>query len=199
MQELLTLVKRYRQKIALIFLSFSFLFLVFYPFWLVKNHGQIKGEKTISVEVNGAVNKPGLYTLNSQSRVEDALQKAGGINAQADEKFVAEVLNRARFLEDGEKIFIPFKEKTKVKAAAESNSEDKTKNSQLDTAKPATININKASQKELESLPGIGPVYAQRIIEYRQNNGPFQSKEQIKEIKGIGEKTFLKIKDLISI
>jgi len=61
------------------------------------------------------------------------------------------------------------------------------------------ININTAGQSELESLPGIGPTYAKRIIEYRNSNGAFTSKEQLKNIKGIGEKTYLKFKDLIAI
>jgi len=196
--EILSILGHYRRQIVFFLLLISFLFLIIYPFWLINKKGKVKGAKTIAVEVSGAVNKPGLYTLDSQSRVEDALQKAGGINQKADKKFVAEVLNRARFLQDGEKIFIPFEKELETKTTAKSN-EQKAENSQPKTTKSASININKASQKELESLPGIGPVYAQRIIEYRQSRGPFKSKEEIKEVKGIGEKTFSKIKDLISI
>ncbi len=131
----------------------------------------------IYVDMDGAVVNPGVYGLIEGSRVIDAINMAGGLT----EKAFTQNLNKARKLVDGEKIFI-----NEEGEAADVFNDDKL------------ININTASEDSLMSLPGIGEVYAKRIIEYR-NAKRFNSIEEIKNIQGIGDKTFDKLKDLITI
>jgi len=131
----------------------------------------------IYVDMDGAVVNPGVYGLIEGSRVIDAINMAGGLT----EKAFTQNLNKARKLVDGEKIFI-----NEEGEAADVFIDDKL------------ININTASEDSLMSLPGIGEVYAKRIIEYR-NAKRFNSIEEIKNIQGIGDKTFDKLKDLITI
>lgn len=131
----------------------------------------------IFVDIDGAVNKPGVYELNYGDRVIDAINMAGGLTENAYTKN----LNKARVLVDGEKIYIL--------TAGEFES---------DSGTSSLININTASVNDLMSLPGIGEVYANRIIDYR-NDKPFGSVEEIKNIEGIGDKTYEKIKELITI
>ena len=131
----------------------------------------------VHVDMDGAVNKPGVYRLESGSRVSDAIEMAGGLKEDAHTKS----LNKARKLTDGEKIYILTRDE--ASDASEGN---------------RLININTASANELDSLPGIGSVYAQRIVEYR-NKSLFHTVEEIKNIEGIGEKTFEKIRDYITV
>ena len=130
----------------------------------------------IFIDIDGAVNKPGVYELKNGDRVIDAINMAGGLSEDAYTKN----LNKARELVDGEKIYIL------TLGELESLNES------------SLININTASINDLMSLPGIGEVYANRIIDYR-NKKPFGSIEEIKNIVGIGDKTFEKIKEQITI
>jgi len=138
---------------------------------------EVKTSGYIFVDIDGAVKNPGVYQLEDGDRVNDAIIMAGGLTEHAYTKN----LNKARKISDGEKIYIP----------AEGEIESSSNSSGL-------ININTASISELMSLPGIGEVYAQRIIDYRSSK-LFGSVEEIKNIEGIGEKTFEKIKELITI
>lgn len=138
---------------------------------------EVKTSGYIFVDIDGAVKNPGVYQLEDGDRVNDAIIMAGGLTEHAYTKN----LNKARKISDGEKIYIP----------AEGEIESSSNSSGL-------ININTASIGELMSLPGIGEVYAQRIIDYRSSK-LFGSVEEIKNIEGIGEKTFEKIKELITI
>ncbi len=138
---------------------------------------EVKTSGYIFVDIDGAVKNPGVYQLTDGDRVNDAIIMAGGLTEHAYTKN----LNKARKISDGEKIYIP----------AEGEIESSSNSSGL-------ININTASISELMSLPGIGEVYAQRIIDYRSSK-LFGSVEEIKNIEGIGEKTFEKIKELITI
>jgi len=151
---------------------------------LVVRAGENSG--VLVVDIAGAVARPGVYQLSSNSRVNDLLVACGGLTRWANQRFVERDLNRARLISDGEKIYIPYvgEEIAGVVLSARSGSK---------------ININKAAAGELESLPGIGFAYASAIIEYRQDKGSFSSIEEIKNVPGIGEKTFEKIKDLITI
>lgn len=206
-EEILIFLNEKRKIIGLISLLVCLAFLIAYPYLLFQKQGKVKGTSLITVEISGAVKNPGVYNLEPGQRVEDLINKAGGLK-NADPEFLAETLNRARKLQDGEKIFIPQEQ---LLAEGAQPTDSKTQEKALNTAQNATsssksssattfpININKASASQLEALPGIGPVYAQRIIEYRQSHGGFKNKEEIKEIKGIGDKTYEKIKDLISI
>src|SRR3989344_2063569 len=143
-------------------------------------------KKTIFIDIEGAVVKPGLYELSKDSRVHDGLIAAGGLDSTADREFVAKNLNMAVRLIDGVKIYIPY--------AGEKPSDT----SVLGTASTfATnlININSSSQSDLESLPGIGPVTAQKIISGR----PYGAVDELLSKKVVGSKVFEQIKDMIAI
>ncbi len=140
------------------------------------------------VDVRGAVTQPGVYALPPGSRLQDALQAAGGALPGAD----LEGLNLAAPLEDGAALRVPLQ--------GEAQSAPSRSSGVIIPAAPGgSININSASQEELESLPGIGPVLAQQVIEYREANGPFPSIEAIQNVPGIGPGIFEKIKDLITV
>lgn len=136
----------------------------------------------IYVDIDGAVNNPGVYEFTKGDRVIDAIDKAGGLKDTAYTKNI----NKARKLVDGEKIYI-FDEGENIVPL----------NLYYDGSE-GKININTATKDNLMSLPGIGEVYAQRIIDYR-NGKLFSSIEEIKEVQGIGDKIFEKIKDSITI
>lgn len=160
----------------------------------------------ILVHISGAVNKEGIVELKMGSRIADAIDKAGGIKEDAD----IEEINLAYLLEDGMKIKIPNKQEkdkqsdtvqeenienyvtTSIGVSNVSKEEEKSKD-----MKSEKVNINIATQTELETLPGIGPSTAMKIITYRKEKGKFMKKEEIKEVSGIGESKYNKIKDLI--
>jgi len=143
----------------------------------------------IVVDVAGAVEKPGIYRLKSDARINEAIEIAAGFSSQADQEWISQNLNLARKLSDGQKIYIPKK--------GEGTPSDKS--SEVAGVFSNLININLASQSELETLSGIGSSFAQRIIEYRQKNGGFKTIEEIMAVPGIGKKTFEKIKEKISV
>jgi competence protein ComEA len=155
----------------------------------------------IQVHVVGAVANPGLYYLPIQSRVKDAIDAAGGLQTNAN----AYALNLAAQLQDGEQIVIPTQIPTPNPTEIQLNPQTKSNPEQIDpfpTENPGSdglININTASQEELETLPGIGPVTAEKIILYRQTNGPFTTIAAILEVSGIGPVKFAGIKDLITV
>ncbi|WP_313340701.1 ComEA family DNA-binding protein [Sedimentibacter sp.] len=142
------------------------------------NNVKTEKSESIFVDIDGAVKNPGVYELKEGSRVNDAILMAGGLTDKAYTKN----LNKARLLVDGEKIYILNDDEI---------NEISAENSKL-------ININTASKDMLMTIPGIGDVYAQRIIDYR-NKKSFGSIEEIKNIDGIGEKTFEKMKEIITI
>ena len=142
--------------------------------------------RTIIVYVTGEVKKPGLVSLTEGQRVADAVNAVGGVIETAD----IDRINMAAFLEDGMQIRVPERLAGTAEgprtAAAGKNSEGQ-------------ININTASEKELQELPGVGPATSARIIEYRETNGPFQKIEDIKKVRGIGDTKFEKLKDQVTI
>lgn len=150
---------------------------------------EIKEEESreIIVDLSGAVKKPGVYRLNSEERINKLIELGGGFSEKADLDWISRNLNLARKLNDGEKIYIPEKGEASFQGEI------------IGAETSDLININSGTQKELEALPGIGPSFAQRIIEYRTSHGGFKSIEEIKAVPGIGEKTFEKIKDRIRI
>ena len=139
----------------------------------------------ITVYVSGKVMQPGLYSLPFGSRVNDAIQAAGGFSEQAN----SWATNLAKVLEDGEQVNIPaIIPDTGIGNAPRSI-----------TGPDVLIDINVATLDELDALPEIGPITAQRIINYRDANGPFNAIEDLLEVEGIGDVTFSKIKDLITV
>ena len=146
-------------------------------------------EQPIVVQIAGAVPRPGVYALAQGSRVQDAISAAGGFLAEADKSGI----NLARALDDGEQLEVPYAEGaspvlgTPLPASTESASSAEL------------VNINTASLAELDTLPGIGPTTAQKIIDYREQNGPFLAKEDIINVSGVGPGTFERIKDLITV
>lgn len=156
-------------------------------------------EEKIVIYITGAVKNEGIYDMKKNSRIADSIEKAGGLTEEAN----IENINLAYILEDGMKIHIPKKNEnineiedyTNAYLSKENTISESSKNINNDEK----ININTATQTELETLPGIGPSTALRIIEYRKENGKFNSIEDIKKISGIGDRKFSQIKDLIKI
>lgn len=147
-------------------------------------------ERPIIVHVTGAVPRPGVYALPKGARIQDAVSAAGGFLAEANK----EALNLAQELEDGQKLEIPFLEgfSPVLPTPAVVNAPVSPEDTDL-------ININTASALELETLPGVGPTLAQRIVQYREQNGPFLSTEDIINVSGVGPGTYERIKDLITV
>jgi competence protein ComEA len=146
-------------------------------------------QSQLVVHVDGAVLQPGVYTFEPGSRVADAIEAAGGLSPDAD----TQRINLAAYLTDGVHITVP-----QVATPQPTNLDGSPGN--YPTAAPTfPININSAALQELEFLPGIGSVKAQSIIDYREQNGPFESIEEILNVTGIGPATFEQIKDLIIV
>ncbi len=148
-------------------------------------------EKMIMVDVSGAVNKPGVYMIAAQSRVQDAIVKAGGLSSSVDQQKVAQTLNLAAPLTDGAKLYIPVAGEQIVTSGGSSNNSSPS----VQSATNAIININAVTEDELDALPGVGEVTANKIIE----NRPYASPEELVEKKAVGQATFEKIKDQISV
>ena len=158
---------------------------------------EIKDVSTIFVDINGAVKNPGIYELKEGQRLNDAIIKAGGFTHEANEEYISKYINKARVLNDEEKIYIP-KLKDDLSIIETNNNESNNSDSNNNGNASGKININSASKVQLTTLKGIGETYAQRIIDYRKDK-KFNSIEEIKNVKGIGEKTFEVIKDNITI
>lgn len=149
-------------------------------------------DNTIVVYICGEVKESKVLTLKENSRICDAIDAVGGITENAD----ITNINLAYILEDGEKIYIPKKgEETQT----EDNSNSASQMHSYTSSKTTKININKATQTELETIPGIGPSSALKIINYREENGKFKSIEDIKNVSGIGDKKYESIKDYITV
>ena len=154
----------------------------------------------IVVHISGAVNKEGIVELEENSRVADAINKAEGLKEKADMKNI----NLAYKLEDGMKIYIQTEgeeseENQTNNIVVNSNNQINQKENSKNIEKSTKININTANQTELETLPGIGPSTAIKIINYRKENGKFANIEDIKKVTGIGDSKYAQIKDLIKI
>lgn len=161
----------------------------------------------IYVHVCGAVKNPGVYQLAYDARVYEAIEKAGGFLEDAAE----EALNQAQTLQDGQKLFIPTKtqwEKWQETGQTDEsgqiiqtgqNSQNGQNTDSGEVLKDGLININTASKEELCTLPGVGESRAQSIIAYREEKGSFATIEEIKNVTGIKDGLFEKIKDKIKV
>jgi competence protein ComEA len=158
----------------------------------VKNgDGLVQGSGLLKAYICGEVKKPGVYEIKNGSRVIDLLELAGGQSADA----CLEVINLAQKVFDGQRIYIPSMEE--IDSGGFSFGIDYSEDSSNSGFR--NININSAGTEELKSLPGIGPVTAKNIIDYRNTNGLFKSKEELQNVTGIGEKKYERIEHLISI
>jgi competence protein ComEA len=148
----------------------------------------------IIIQVSGEVIAPGVYALPTASRVLAAIEIAGGFTPEAN----IELVNLAKPLEDGEKIWVPamVSRDEAIPPARTNNLQPKDG---ISFSPDYPLNINSASLLDLESLPGIGPTKAQWIIDYRLQNGPFQAIEDILNVEGIGEGTFNNLQKIIAV
>ncbi|WP_046173888.1 helix-hairpin-helix domain-containing protein [Domibacillus indicus] len=145
----------------------------------------------VTVDIKGAVSMPGIYTMLSEERVNDVINKAGGITEQAD----AASVNLAQKVQDEMVIYIPVKgeEIPAVQTApVSSGNADFAEDKEM-------VNINTADSAGLQELPGIGESKAQAIIDFRETDGPFTKVEDLKNVSGIGDKTFEKLAPLITV
>ena len=142
----------------------------------------------ITVDVKGAVKAPGIYDLPVGSRVNDAVQKAGGLTEQADSK----ELNLAQKVSDEALVYVPSKGEEVASQQAGSGAPSST-------SKEKKINLNKASLEELKQVKGLGGKRAQDIIDHREANGKFKSVDELKKVSGIGAKTIEKLKDYVTV
>jgi len=142
-------------------------------------------EQTLMIDVAGAVVSPGVYSLPLNARVFEAIKAAGGLKKGAD----ASDVNQARILKDGEQIYI----------YPTSQSFTSSSGTKKTVRKNGPIMINRASVKDFESLDGIGPVLANRIVAFRKANGPFAVVEDLMKVPGIGSSTFAKFKEKLRV
>lgn len=147
----------------------------------------VDAAKMLSVDISGAVKKPGVYQLKDGSRVEEAIKAAGGFSNTANTEYISKYLNLAQKLSDGSKIYVPIE--------GEQVSGVQTGVAGGSTSQQTKININTASQAEIETLPGIGSVTAAKIISGR----PYQQIEELLSKKSVSKAVFEKIKDLVVV
>ncbi len=150
--------------------------------------------KEIVIHVAGAVENPGVYVLSEGQRIDDAIQKAG-VAENADE----DALNRAALLVDGQKIVVPSLDETNIINQEGVTMVQNDDSIDLMDNTSVKININTATQMQLMELPGIGEVKAAAIIRYRNEQGNFQSTEQLLQVNGIGTAIYSRISDLVCI
>ncbi len=148
----------------------------------------------LTIYVSGAVQTPGVYTLPPQSRIADAVAAAGGVLPDA----APEAINLALPLVDGMHIHVPAQEEADAPPLVSSGRNGAAAEGQARVTS-GLINLNTATMEELDSLPGIGPAIARRIIAYREQQGGFQTVDELKNVKGIGEKTFADIAPLVTV
>jgi competence protein ComEA len=140
--------------------------------------------KLFVIDVAGAVRRPGLYRLHSGSRIDDAIAAAGGATAKAQ----LDTVNLAAPIADGEQIVVP---RRGVVGAAPASS------ASAGSSPSAPLDLNSATLEQLEALPGIGPVTAQKILDFRQQHGAFHSVEELQGVPGIGPAHMAQLKGLV--
>lgn len=149
----------------------------------------------ITVEISGEVITPGVYKVNNGSRVEDLLVVSGGFSAKADRVWVDKYLNRAAKLSDEQKVFIPSISQQSDVLGANKGGEYQTISATFSSDSNNLININTSSLEQLDSLPGIGQVYGQSIIEHR----PYSNVSELLSKGVLKTSVYNKIKDLVSV
>ena len=147
---------------------------------------EVVEQDLITIDVKGAVKSPGIYDLPVGSRINDAVQKAGGLTENADSKSI----NLAQRISDEALVYVPTKEET-TSQEAHSNASNTKENKK--------VNLNKASLEELKQVKGLGGKRAQDIIDHRETNGKFKSVDDLKKVSGIGAKTVEKLKEYVTV
>lgn len=149
----------------------------------------------IVVDVSGKVREPGVHRLPAGSRVTDALRAAGGVRPGTN----TDGLNRARFLVDGEQVVVGGPAPAAVPGAGGANTAGAagSAGSVAGAAPTAPISLNTATADQLNTLPGVGPVLAQHIIDYRTQHGGFRSVDELRQVNGIGDRRFADMRDLV--
>lgn len=152
-------------------------------------------EEELTVEISGSVTTPGVYKFPSGARIDDLIIAAGGFSLNADRNWTEKYLNRAAKLTDGQKVYIPDAGQQSGAGTAKSGGVGQTVSTTFSSDSSALININTASLKELDSLPGIGQTYGQNIIEHR----PYSDTKEMVSKGAIKQSLYEKIKDLVTI
>lgn len=145
----------------------------------------------IKIDVAGAVNSPGVFTLSKESRIEDAVRMAGGFSEKVSREFVAKSLNLSQKVVDGQKLYIPFE----GEATGITGTTSTTGSRVAGVSATGKIGLNSAGQSQLEELPGVGPVTAGKIIDGR----PYEKVEQLLEKKAVSKKVYSEILDLVDL
>lgn len=155
-----------------------------------ESNAQTNDEKYITVYINGEVKNPKVYRMKDGSIMDDLVREAGGFTQNADMDRLKLQLNLALKLRDGDHIYIYSKNDSGTQISS---------SSQLSSSEGGKVNLNTATKDELKTVPGIGDVTAQKIIDFREKNGGFKTIDDLKKIDRIGEKTFEKFKDKVDI
>lgn len=191
-ERILEKLERFKLPIALLFVGLVLMTGGIFASGLTKNSAEdfpkkslVDSQRMISIDVSGAVSNPGVYQVKEGSRIEEVIKQAEGFTEDANQEYISKYLNMAQKLSDGTKIYIPF--------TGESITNIQTGGQESGVSKSPRVNINTASQTELEALPGIGPVTASKII----SNRPYQDAGELLSKKVVGKSVYDKIKDLL--
>jgi competence protein ComEA len=161
----------------------------------IEEENKIVEENICIIHIAGAVHKPGVYQLNDDERIIDAVKIAGGATEQAN----VDAVNLAAHIYDGQKIVIPFNVEENDEINKQNLTTSKTFEQYQYSSNSNLINLNTANSHQLETLPGIGPVLAKSILDYREKYGLFRDIKNIQDVSGIGEKRFESIKEYITV
>jgi len=162
---------------------------------ILQSSSVTEGGGKITAEISGSIINPGVYKLADGSRIDDLLIVAGGFAASADRVWTDKYLNRAAKITDGQKVFIPSVSEQSDDSSAKNAGGYQTASSSFSSDSNSLVNINTADPSELDSLPGIGPVYAQKIIEHR----PYSKTEDLVTSGVVTQTLYEKIKNGITI
>ncbi|WP_270235458.1 helix-hairpin-helix domain-containing protein [Streptococcus anginosus] len=149
----------------------------------------------LTVDVKGAVKNPGIYQLKKTSRINDAIQKAGGLTTDADSKSI----NLAQKLTDEAVVYVATVGENAASVASNTGQSSTLGTSEVASQKGNKVNLNTANLSELQTVSGIGQKRAQDILDYREANGKFNSVDDLKNVSGVGAKTLEKLKEYVTV
>ena len=149
----------------------------------------------LTVDVKGAVKNPGIYQLKKTSRINDAIQKAGGLTTDADSKSI----NLAQKLTDEAVIYVATMGENAASVSSNTGQSSTSGTSEVASQKGNKVNLNTADLSELQTISGIGQKRAQDILDYREANGKFNSVDDLKNVSGVGAKTLEKLKEYVTV